>query len=97
LRPIATFEVIDHGVGHPDSFQGCDVAHTRFDEAHTGIGYTPRQALEDAIYQAACFGWDVEALEATQEFQDARSALSDVTDSILCHHVSIRVAAGVEE
>ena len=47
------YELLDHGQDHSQYFQGCGTAYTDYDNATTGIGDTPAEALEDCIEQIA--------------------------------------------
>jgi hypothetical protein len=47
------FELVDHGIDHPDYFQGCGVAFTSYANVVTGIGSNPAEAIEDALEQVA--------------------------------------------
>ncbi len=57
-KRIGAFEIIDHGVDHSQYFQGCGTSGTSYTDVATGIGHTPREALEDALEQLASAGWD---------------------------------------
>ena len=46
-------ELMYHGVGRPDAFQGVFIAFTKYTAAQVGIGITPRNAIDDAIECAA--------------------------------------------
>lgn len=46
-------QIIDHGVHHSDSFEGCGVSFTPWTDVATGIGNSFREALNDAIDQIA--------------------------------------------
>jgi len=50
---VIEFELIDHGIDNPSYFQGCGTAFTRFNHVVTGVGDTPREALDDALEMAA--------------------------------------------
>ena len=62
-KPIAEFEVVDHGIENSQYFQGCGLSHTVYDGIATGCGNDPREAVDDALEQLACGGWDVEGME----------------------------------
>lgn len=53
-----------HGIEHEQFFQGHGIAFTKFESTATGIGNSAFEAWEDAMYQIAFDGWDMEALEA---------------------------------
>jgi hypothetical protein len=65
-QKIGEFELVDHGIEHPDYFQGCGVAFTQFAFCATGIGANPADALEDLLEMVTQTGngWDTEDLEA---------------------------------
>jgi hypothetical protein len=46
---VTKFEIVDHGLEHPDYFQGCGVAFTQFEEVYTGHGQTPYEAANEAL------------------------------------------------
>jgi hypothetical protein len=50
---ISDFEIVYHGIDFPDYFQGCGVSGTEFDHVATGIGNTPREAIDDCLEQIA--------------------------------------------
>ncbi len=52
-------EVRLHGIDHAQYFQGVGVGYgpTRADDVALGVGYSAREAVEDALEQAACSGW----------------------------------------
>jgi hypothetical protein len=45
------FEIVDHGADHAQYFQGAGVMFSRFTDIATGVGDTPREALENARQQ----------------------------------------------
>lgn len=51
MKKITDYEILDHGVDHSQYFQGCGVAYTEYDECVTGVGYSYKSALEDALDQ----------------------------------------------
>ncbi len=51
---MITYELIDHGIHHPDYFQGCGTAFTDYDHLVTGIGDNLAEAIEDCLEQMAC-------------------------------------------
>lgn len=103
MKTIQEYEIIDHGVEHTDYFQGCGVAFTRFEECFTGIGWTFREALQNAVDDAAVAGYSIpEALEdEIKRADDTSKRINAVKNSIspdgnadtcdVFHHVSIRV------
>lgn len=50
-KKIIDFEILDHGVEHSQYFQGCSAAFTDFEDCFTGIGYSQKEAFEDALNQ----------------------------------------------
>lgn len=62
-KPIAEFEVVDHGISHSQYFQGCGLSFTDYEGIATGCGNDPRESVDDALEQLACGGWDVEGME----------------------------------
>ena len=62
-KTIGEFEVIDHGIEHEQYFRGCGLSHSTFTGIATGCGNDPREAVDDAIEQLACGGWDVTNLD----------------------------------
>ena len=65
-----SFEIIDHGPDHAQYFQGCGVAFTRYARCYTGAGFSGKEALSDALDQMAMDGWNVEAIEASEEAKE---------------------------
>lgn len=53
------YQIINHGIENSDYFQGCGTYGTEYNQAYTGIGDSPREALADAIEQAACDGVEI--------------------------------------
>ena len=64
-RTPTGWRVVDHGMDHPQYFQGHGVAFTKFEDCATGIGSTKLEAFEDAIDSLAQNGWDVESINAS--------------------------------
>jgi hypothetical protein len=62
-RTITEFELVDHGIEGSQYFQGCGISFTEFTDIATGCGDDPREAIEDALEQLACGGWDVDGME----------------------------------
>lgn len=61
MERIENYEIINHGVDRSDHFQGCGTSHTDFDDVATGIGYSEKEALDDALDTLAYSGWDVDS------------------------------------
>lgn len=90
MRNVKEYEVLDHGVDHSQYFQGCGVSFTKFEDCHTGIGSTPREALEYALEMAAESGWNVDGI--VNDLSDTSDLDDDQPeDSELFHFVSIRL------
>jgi hypothetical protein len=62
-KTIVDFDVVDHGIKHASYFQGCDLAFAEFTGIATGCDNNPRKAVDNALEQLACGGWDVEGME----------------------------------
>jgi hypothetical protein len=62
-KTIVEFEVCDHGIEHEQYFQGCGISCTQFEDIATGMGDNPAEAIDDALEQLACNGWDCEGME----------------------------------
>ena len=62
-KAIVEFDVVDHGIENASYFQGCGLAFTEFEGIATGCGNDPREAVDDALEQLACSGWDVAGME----------------------------------
>jgi hypothetical protein len=92
---VTNYEFIDHGLQHPDFFQGCGVALTKYDECFTGIGNTPAEAANEALDLATHdYRWNDTVLsdaefEATDDFSYDHETIPD--DSEAMYHVSIRI------
>lgn len=87
------YQIIDHGVGSSDYFQGCGVSFTPYKDCFTGIGDTAYEALEDALEQAA------QCQYVTEDIPNTLSNISEIPEeeigsngySSLHHFVSIRI------
>jgi hypothetical protein len=62
-KAVEEYSVSNHGVMQSSYWQGAGTTFTQWDEAFTGIGSNPHEALEDAINSAAQDGWDVRTIE----------------------------------
>lgn len=93
MKPIIEYEIISHGIEHPDYFQGCGTSFTGFDLCVTGIGDTEREALEDAIGQLAEMDFDTTCLDSKTDKYDAiiRASEENDTEDAPYWHVSVRV------
>jgi hypothetical protein len=92
---VVAFEFIDHGFEHPDFFQGCGVALTRYDHCFTGIGNTPYEAGHEALDLASHdFSWNDALMNEAENWVEKHLA-NDVEafepDSEAVYHVSIRI------
>jgi len=93
------YEIIDHGIENPDFFQGCGVSFTDFDICFTGIGDNPREALEDALEQAAGCGWYTDKINndmpcipsVFEEYQESITELEENDSLEMFYHVSLRL------
>ena len=63
-KKIGEFELIDHGIEHPQYFQGCGTGFTGFENVVTGIGDNPAEAIDDCLEQIAQLGFETEGMEA---------------------------------
>jgi len=92
MKPIAEFEIVDHGIEHPDYFQGCGTSFTRFDDVATGIGECPADAIDDAI-ESLAENWNVDSLESRILAEIGKKTLprSPKAKGEAWYHVSIRV------
>ncbi len=96
---VINFEFVDHGFEHPDFFQGCGVALTKYDLCFTGHGDTPCAAAHEALELASHeHRWnDVTFEEAEAEAElfsnmpASDSAESDEERGDACFMVSIRI------
>lgn len=86
MRTINDYEIVDHGIAHPDYFQGCGIFYTDFEYVATGIGMNFNEAVKDALDSLAQADWDVENFET----YDIMSESVD-EDSDAYYYVSIRV------
>lgn len=62
-KPIAEFELVDHGIENEQYFQGCGIAFTEFSDIATGMGDNPAEAIDDALESLAQADWDTEGME----------------------------------
>lgn len=53
-------DITDYGIEHAQYFQGHGVSFTKYKHCSLGSGETYAEALEDALDQAACEGYDIE-------------------------------------
>ena len=100
MKLIASYEIVNHGVERCDSFQGCGVYGTRYDECYTGIGSSLREALEDAAEAIAMSGHSipytlgVEIAESSNSDSlldlDIKDGESEAPDD-MHHYASIRI------
>jgi hypothetical protein len=64
LKPIESFQIVDHGIESPDYFQGCGLFGTDFTDVATGIGDNAAEAIADALESLAQNDWGVDGMEA---------------------------------
>lgn len=91
MKRIEEYEIINHGIHHPDYFQGCGIS--KFTDIATGTGCSESQALEDALDQLAQGDWDTEAnndLNADCDKADTTDIVP-ITDVSLWVYISVRV------
>lgn len=90
---VTNYEFIDHGLQHPDYFQGCGTSLTKYDECYTGIGSTPQDAANEALDLASHeYRWnDAVFDDAEIEASTFSSVESIPEDSEAIYHVSIRI------
>lgn len=62
MKKITEYQVVDHGFDAEQSFQGCGVSFTDFEDVSTGVGDTATEALEDALECLSQSGWDVSSV-----------------------------------
>ncbi len=75
MKPIEQFEIVDHAIDHEQYFQGCGTSFTSYDDIATGIGSNFAEAVDDALEQLACSGWETEGMEQrilTEDFPGKR-------------------------
>lgn len=88
---ILEYEIIDHGIDSSDYFQGCGIAHTKFDDVATGIGTSVKEALENAAEDLAVRGYDIPAALAMEiDSADETDLIAD-TEGDQYYFVSIRI------
>ena len=87
LKPIAEYEILDHGVTNSQYFRGCGTSFTEYEDVATGIGSSAAEALEDALDMAAQMDWDVETI--TDKLSTRTTVPDDADDCY--HYVSIRM------
>jgi hypothetical protein len=76
-KTVGEWETVDHGVTASDYFQGAGSGD--YDMVFTGIGYSLKEALEDAAEQLASAGWEIpEGLEKEIEEADDKDEVADV-------------------
>ncbi len=97
-KPIAEFELVDHGIENSQYFQGCGLSHTEFEGIATGIGNDPAEAIDDALESLAQSDWETEGMEArilAQDFPRKRKLPTKpkvpARAEECYYHVSIRV------
>ena len=92
---VVKYEFVDHGLKHPDYFQGCGVAFSSMDFVFTGIGNTPEEAAHEALELASLdLKWNDAVFEdaekeATHAFLYSFEPIEEGSDAMF--HVSIRV------
>jgi hypothetical protein len=63
-KHISDYAITEHGIENSQYFQGHGIvgAYPAWKDCATGCGSTAYEALEDALEQLACHGWDVDAI-----------------------------------
>jgi hypothetical protein len=89
-KEVVDYEIIDHGIESEQYFQGCGVSYTKFSDCFTGIGESAKEALEDALEQAAESDWNVEGIENKLSEEEIERE-DDSEDDERHYYVSIRV------
>ena len=84
MKKIRKFKIIDHGIDHPQYFQGCGAGS--YDDVSTGIGINAQEAYEDALDDLA-LDWNIVNLPAEPETLGEEV----VTKTVHHYYVSIRV------
>jgi len=70
MKIIHEHQITDHGVHDPQCFPGDGVANTMWDACSVGVGYSPHEALEDALEMLAQDDWDVQLFDNTLSKED---------------------------
>jgi len=84
------YQIIDHGIEHEQSFQGCGVSFTPYTDCFTGMGNTFAEAFEDALDQIGMDGqYDPDAIVQCDNGNDMTTG--DNPD--IHYYVSIQVKA----
>jgi len=78
------YQITDYGIENADCFQGHGTAFTRYEHCTLGCGDCYRDALEDALEQAAQTGYDVEIEVSDSPTQPALN--SDSAWEYHCQH-----------
>ena len=81
MKPVLSFQIIDHGIDHAQYFQGCGISYTDFEDVSTGCGDNPKEALDDALDGLAQSDWDTSTIDASEDakpFQVEKPSASDL-------------------
>ncbi len=78
MKKILEYEIVDHGVEHEQYFQGCGVVFTKFDDVATGLGNSPREALENALEDLIQCGYEI-----SEDLENEVKVSSDVDEVAL--------------
>jgi len=86
------YEVIDHGWDHSQYFRGCGVTYSDYDHCATGVGFSPKEALENALEQMAMSGvdWTEKILDELSEEDERDCECKDTEECEHYHYVSVR-------
>lgn len=102
MKRITDYQIVDHGIDHPQYFQGCCTSYTAFSECCTGIGEDYKAALDDCLEQIACSGIDDVSIiepeldkehdgESVSEYLESEGIeIDDGESTELYYYVSIR-------
>jgi hypothetical protein len=101
MKTIGQFELVDHGIDHCQSFIGCGITFTSFEDIATGCGSNPAEAIDDALECLTLQAWETGGMEARILAQDfsyphkftslpTEPAVSEL-DGGCYYYVSIRV------
>ena len=78
-RKVAEYEVESHGVDHAQYFHGSSAEE--YDDSALGVGWSEREAFEDAMESLAQNGWTWDAEPDALEFSDVDEVESHRPDA----------------
>lgn len=85
-RQIIRYRMIDHGIEHPQYFQGCGAGN--YESVSTGIGQNQQEAYDDALEQLA-WKWNIEDMPQAPEILNSAVVSDDQPEHY--YYFSIRV------